>query len=645
MRLLQSLKQTEINGNPAQLRAIEHGDGAACVIAGPGSGKTFVIIKRIIRLIEKGVKPGEILVISFTKAAAIEMQQRFIKETDSMYPEVLFGTFHSIFYQIIKAGMTNYSEPVTIMRETDKYIFMCQVLKVLKSRLKEQKKTDHKIDLPEISFDKDTVKALIAEISRIKNDGNKPELCDESVPLREYFTDIFEDYTSIMRSRNMIDFEDMVLICHELLRKNRGLLSLYRNAFRYILIDEYQDINKMQFEVIRLLSGDNSNLFVVGDDDQSIYGFRGSKPEFMLDFKKYFPGAKEILLDRNYRCGKDILDASLKVINENTDRFKKDIKSGLSGKNGKVNGLVFENKEEQYEFIYESLKNKTFSECAVIFRTNLEATSLAKFLISKNIPCYYKEKIELFQDRKAVKEVLSYLKFAYKTGLREDFLVLMNNPLRFIERDSVKNEMVREEDLLKYYSSKGNLYMLGVIQKLFKDIRMIQGLRPYLAIHYIRKVVGFDKFLKEKYSHDKKTLEESLGNLDKLMEICRGFKDKEALWEYLESENRLKEEVKVTAKTAKDGVRLMTMHASKGLEFRYVYLPDLNEGIIPSRKSITAQAIEEERRMLYVAMTRAKDELTMSFIKGTENNPMRMSGFLRPIRNLFSENYENKIQA
>ncbi len=628
---------SNLNGNPSQLRAIEHGVGAACVIAGPGSGKTFVIIRRIIRLIEKGVNPGEILVITFTKAAAIEMQQRFIKETNSMYPEVLFGTFHSCFYNIIKSGITNYDTPVSIMTENDKYRLLTHVIKVLQSKIKEKRKENQNTEASYINYDQDTLRGIISEISKIKNDGESPENADNSVPLKEYFSEIYREYTNLLRDRNLIDFEDMVLMCYQLLKKRPDLLKKYQSIFKYILIDEYQDINRMQFEVIRLLSGENGNLFVVGDDDQSIYGFRGSKPELMMDFCEIFKNSEKILLDRNYRCGSDILNVSLKVINENKHRFKKDIKSGIPDKRGVVTGAVFVDKAAQYNYVLEEIKKKNLTECAVIFRTNLEATSFARFLISNNIPCSYRERIEFFHEKKVIKSVLSYLRFVSGNRSRRDFFVLMNQPVRYIARDSVRNEPVTEEGIIKYYSDRKKIYMLGVVQKLFRDLKMIEKLRPYLAIHYVRKVVGFDKYLREEFSSDRKKLEEELNDLDKFMDSCKRFKNHKELWDYLENQEKIKNDIKTNSNSVKNGVKLMTMHASKGLEFPCVFLPDLNEGIIPSRKSITPEEIEEERRMLYVAMTRAKDELHLSYIRGTKENPMRMSGFLRPVMKIFDD--------
>ena len=632
------MNQNNITGNPAQLRAIEHGAGAACVIAGPGSGKTYVIIKRVIRLIEKGISPNEILVITFTKAAAITMQHRFTKETQSMYPEVLFGTFHSCFYQILKSVPSARGGPLTIITEKEKYSYLSKVLIDLQEKQKLQCKSDSKKQIScDVSFDKDTLKSLLSEISKIKNEGEEPSSVNAQVPMHELFPVIYSEYTSLMKEQRKIDFDDMVLLCHELLQSDRDLLIQYQNKFRYILIDEYQDINRMQFEVVRLLCGKENNLFVVGDDDQAIYGFRGSRPEFMLEFKNYFPEAKEILLDVNYRCGGAILDASLKVIAENKKRFIKDIKTGIPSNKGTVIGLTFDNKKDEQEAIVKLIKGQKLSDIAIIFRTNMEATSMAQFLLARKIPCSYKERAELFHEKDWIQTVLSYLKFACDGQARSDFLKIMNKPLRYFSRDCAENVKVQEKELIEFYRKKGRFSMLNEVQKLFRDVQMVKKLKPKYAAHYVRKVIGVDKYFKDKYVGNRKKYEEIMKDMDELLNLLSGFSCYNELSEYLEEQELIREEITKDKMMAKDGVQLMTMHASKGLEYNMVILPDLNEGIVPSRKSIGVSDIEEERRMLYVAMTRAKEKLYMTYVNGTADNPMRMSGFLRPIRNIFDD--------
>jgi len=630
------------------MRAIEHDRGPACVIAGPGSGKTFVIIKRVVRLIEKGISPSHILIITFTKQAAIEMQQRFIKETNSMYPEVLFGTFHSVFYQILKVSSPKKAEPVTLISEKQKYIFMSEILSELRQMILAKSKGAGTLNNPlydssSFEYNKDTIKTLISEISRLKNEGNtdpedKSFEYDKSIQLGEYFPYIFREYDNLLKQLNLIDFDDMVLMCYKLLRENKEILEAWQEKFKYILIDEYQDINNMQFKVVRLLSKKHENLFVVGDDDQSIYGFRGSSPKFMLMFDKYYKNAEKIILDVNYRCAPEILKVSLKVINENNNRFRKNIKAGSLGIKGQCKLLSFSEKSMQSDAIIKQIRGITggdnplfdHKDIAVIFRTNIEASAMALIFTENKIPFFYKEKIVSPYDKPYIKDLVSYLDFACGGFKRGDFLKIMNKPLRYITRDCLMSETVSENEILMYYKRQGKLRMMDRIQRFFRDIKMVQKLKPYLAINFVRKVMGYDNYIKEKYGKDRTSLKEITEEINNFEETVKSFTTYKQLKAFLEDIASDYEKIK-GSNLDKSGVRIMTMHASKGLEFKVVFLPDLNEGIIPSRKSISDESIEEERRMLYVAMTRAKEKLYLSYINGGKSNPMRMSHFLTPI--------------
>ena len=612
-----------MNCNPAQKRAIEHEKGPAYVIAGPGSGKTFVIIQRIISLIRKGVDPGSILTITFTKAAAIEMQQRFIKETDSMYPEVLFGTFHSIFYHILDTGR------LSIIRESEKYKILSHVL--------------HGKD-----YDGEIIKLILSEISRLKNSGGNANDRDKSVPFYEDFPEIMHEYASILKEQNLIDFDDMVLQCRDYLIKRPDIRGKWQERLRYIQIDEYQDINMAQFEVVKLLLSKERNLFVVGDDDQSIYGFRGSNPKLMLGFRDYFEDSKEIILDTNYRCAPKILEASKLVINENKVRFKKNIRAGINSNTGLITGKAFKEKSEQYRYIINEIKafskdtdgnvkKKDLSDISIIVRTNMEATIIAKMLNDADVPCSYKERMIFLHEKPPVKDIISYMAFIFDGQKRSDFLRIMNKPVRYISRSALNDERIDEKDLLVYYAKQSKLNMTTTVQKLFKDLKLMSKLSPRGAIRFIRGYMGYDKYLKDKYCCNDRILQEYMKDLDDFEKLCESFMDYSDIKEYTDQLNKQLEDMKNVRVTDKKGVRVMTMHASKGLEFKKVYLPDLNEGIIPSRKSITDEEIEEERRMLYVAMTRAKEELHLSYVEGTKENPMRISCFLRPVRFLFQD--------
>ncbi len=603
------------------MEAILHKDGPAMVLAGPGSGKTFVIVERLLQLItHSGVDPASILVITFTKAAAIEMQQRFMKITDSSYPEVNFGTFHSVFYQIIRRS--NPHTQLKIITENNKY----RIIRDICLKLKGQGiiKSSEIEDILEISGD------IISEISRVKNTLQDPEDNILSGSAKRCFKHIYENYNKALSEFELIDFDDMLLSCFKLFEENKEALTLWQKKFQYILIDEYQDINLLQYKIIYKMC-ETKNLFVVGDDDQSIYGFRGSDPSIMQqfpgEFKAYDP--RIINLDTNYRCGKLILENALKVIEENRVRFKKFLNAAESNGEGRVIPRRYVSKMQQNMAIVSFLKSYKgpLDSIAFIFRTNQEAKSLACILKSENIPTNLESKASDFSQSSAVKLCADYLSFSCVEKRREFFYRIMNKPMRYISRECAQSEIVSEFKVKSFY--KGNSEKIKVIDKLFRQIGIISKMRPSLSIRFLRNEIGIDNLFPGE-----------IDDLNELSEKALEFQANTDLLHYLET---LKEEgdadKNAKSKPSKKGcVKLLTMHGSKGLEFDVVWLPNLNEGIIPSRSSVTKEQIEEERRMLYVGMTRAKSALIMSYLTGSAENPMLPSRFLRPIKNL----WENK---
>ena len=618
------MKNNNFQGNSAQMMAISHYKGPAMVLAGPGSGKTFVIVSRIRYLIEvRGVVPSSILVITFTKAAALEMQQRFMKNTDSSYPEVTFGTFHSIFYQIIKNSGHYNSKHLEIANESFKQKIIYNILFSIAEKdplLKE-----------EMDSDTDICKNVLSEISRIKNSSLKSDDCNSCFAFSKHFKEIFEKYKRALKEFEKIDFDDMILLCYELLSEDEALLELCRKKYRFILIDEYQDINLMQYKVIELLIGKEKNLFIVGDDDQSIYGFRGSEPRFMLEFADSFKDddPKTYNLNINYRCGSDILNNALLVIGENKERLLKDLKANGSNGPGCLVPLKFTTKENQYNSIKTFLlrQKDNLSNISIICRTNSECMSIAAMLKEEKIPTNLDECSKSFLEAESVMVLINYLKFSCVERRREFFYKFMNKPLRYISREAVPTEIVNEMAVKRFY--KSNKRMLEEVNKLFSQINMISHMRPSLSVRYIRKEIGIDRaFPKEKEQ------------LDEFEKLARTFEDTKSLLNEMDKKMVEKADDKgVKKRNNGNFVKLLTMHGSKGLEFDMVWIPDLNEGIIPSRGAATDSQIEEERRMLYVAMTRAKQALMISFVTGTKENAMLPSRFLRPIRSKWTLKY------
>ncbi|MDE6984592.1 MAG: ATP-dependent helicase, partial [Lachnospiraceae bacterium] len=352
-------------GNEAQHRAISHGAGAMLVLAGPGSGKTFVVTQRVKYLIEHHhVRPKDILVITFTKAAATEMQERFGKLSGGRNYPVHFGTFHSVFFQILRHTYRFTAQ--NIIREGDKYKLLTQILGGMPAEIRSQYQPDDSTD---------TLQRLLSEISTVKNNGITPQQIRSTTVSQTEFEYIFQMYKQEMNRSKRIDFDDMVLLCRDLLAARPETLRLWQQRFQYILVDEFQDICPLQYEVVRMLAKPQDNLFIVGDDDQSIYGFRGSRPEIMLNFTRDYPGAEQVLLDVNYRSRRDIVDVAGKLIAHNQMRFDKKVRT-QNEQLGGVKIYSFHSKLRQAENIallikqYMTQPDARYSDIAILYRTN-----------------------------------------------------------------------------------------------------------------------------------------------------------------------------------------------------------------------------------------------------------------------------------
>ncbi len=600
--------------NPSQVQAVIHKDGPCMVLAGPGSGKTLTITKRIEYLIGKHhVSPEEILVITFTKAASIEMKERFVRLCGQKAGPVTFGTFHGIYYGILKwAYRMNASN---ILSEEQKY----QLLKQVIGRME--------IDIDD---EKDFLQGIAGEIGNIKNN---------QIPLAEYeslncseevFREIFEQYEKERKRLKKIDFDDMLVLVYELFKKRPDILSMWQRKFRYILIDEFQDINQVQYDVIRMLAAPENNLFIVGDDDQSIYRFRGARPDIMLGFKKDYPDTKEILLDVNYRSTKAIVNGAARVIRHNVNRYPKQIiTTNEQGETVHIQEVRHPIEESKYVVsqIQEAKKRGIpSSEIAVLFRTNVEARALAETFMEYNMPFRMKERMPNLYEHFIAQDLTTYLKMALGDRSRKSFLAIMNRPNRYIGRDSVEGTTISFESLRKFYCDKD--WMLDRIDQLEVDFRILKNMAPYGAIQYIRKHIGYDEFLKEYAAFRKINMEDLKEVLREIEERAKAFRTIEEwfthIGEYSEELKRQSQQ----KETDPEAITFMTMHGSKGLEFDLVFIIGANETITPYKKAETKEEVEEERRMFYVAMTRARKKLIISYTKERNGKSMAQSRFV-----------------
>ena len=603
--------------NEAQKKAAAHGRGPLLVLAGPGSGKTLVITSRTKYLIEEcQVPPEHILVITFTKAAAVSMRERFYGLMRGKRPPVTFGTFHAVFFQILKHAYGYTADAVA--REEQK----CQFIRETAKKLG--------IDAPD---EAEFIRGMLGEISYVKNEGIEPEHCLSSSCPREVFPRFFREYDRRMKAEGLLDFDDMLIYCRELLTERKDILGAWQQKYRYILVDEFQDANSVQYEIVRMLAGPSGNLFLVGDDDQSIYRFRGANPKLMRQFTEDYPEAGTVLLDINYRSGADILEKSSNLISHNRDRFKKQIRP-YRETSIPVQIHSFPDVAKENEFLLQNIKEKheagiSYRELAVLFRTNIQPRQLLEKLMAHHIPFRVRDGLPDIYSHFIARNLIAYIRLGMGERSRDLFLAVMNRPNRYISREAVDKPRIFFADLLNYYS--GKKWMEERIHAFEEDVGCLEGMTPYTAVHYIRKVIGYEAYLKEYAKERGINQEELLDILEELQEAAKEYTSYEAWFFHIEDYKREWSGQMEQLAVDREAVQLMTMHSSKGLEFGTVYITEANEGLNPYKRSVTEEEIEEERRLFYVAMTRAKDELHICTVQercGRRSQPSRFLGEL-----------------
>ena len=603
--------------NKSQIQAIAHGTGPCMVLAGPGSGKTAVIIQRTIDLIEKShVKPENILVITFTKAAATEMKQRFLHRMGAGQSGVTFGTFHGIFFTVLKYAY-HYSA-ANIIGEEQRYALLRDVC--------------HSMHL-QYEDEAEFFSGIFAEISKVKNERIPLESYYSSLCGEEVFRDIFKAYQSRMQKNGLLDFDDMLVYTYELFTQRKDILAMWQQKFQYILIDEFQDINQLQYDIIRMLALPENNLFIVGDDDQSIYRFRGSKPEIMLHFGEDYKKAKKVVLDVNYRCTKDIVEKSLRLIGHNSNRYPKDIRANSEAEDG-VTLCSFDNTAKEAAFIIEQIKKsiekgQRYSDFAVLFRTNIQPQYLMEQLLSHNIPFHTKDALPNLYNHWMVRDILAYLTIGKGSRRRKDFLQILNKPKRYLSRESLTDEVVDFLEWEKLYEEQP--WIAERVVKLSYDVKLLEKMSPYAAINYIRRGIGYEDYLREYATDHNRKPEELLDILDQIQESAKGFASVDKwvfhMKEYEEQLTRMARQKNANP----NSVELATFHSAKGLEFANVFIMEVNESWVPYRKSVLERDIEEERRLLYVGLTRAKEKLWISYVKEIHNKSSEPSRFIKEI--------------
>ncbi len=584
--------------NDKQKEAVMHVDGPCLVLAGAGSGKTKVLTERIVNLINNGVSPYNILAITFTNKAAREMRERVYNSIEEEANKIFIGTFHSLGLKIVRenASVIGYSNNVTILDRDDVNTLIKRFMKELNLD------TEHY-----------PVKSILNKISFAKNEGLSPEEFDKfaKAPLDMAACKVYKMYESALKRSNSVDFDDLLILPLKIFKKDKSVLEKYQEHFKYILVDEYQDTNMVQYDMCKLLASKYRNLFVVGDMDQSIYSFRFANYMNVINFEKDNKDAKVIVLDENYRSTNNILNAANDVIKNNKERKEKNLWSS-KGNGDKIKYIRCDNELEEASTVVRLTKElldkgEKPSEIAVLYRTNGQSRVFEEAFLKENIPfkivgSYF------FYNRKEIKDLISYMHLIYNNNDDASLERVINVPRRGIGSKTIERlrseASISDKSMFEVVSSGKELGFKNLIIDLTNESKNtdLVGL-----VDVILDKTGIRKELEEKNDLES---EIRLENLNEFKSIALAFQEKGifSLEEFLENISLVSD--KNEYKEVDDGINLMTLHSAKGLEFNDVFLVGMEEGIFPHNRSFESESeLEEERRLCYVGITRAKEHL------------------------------------
>lgn len=641
--------------NRGQSDAMGHSEGPCVVIAPPGSGKTFVLTGRICELVKKhGILPEKILVITFTRAAAEQMRKRYREMSGETNNQVTFGTFHSVFFRILRQSLQMgamlggvCADHLQILSEQEKNRILTAIVNSIKTEREELPDTEQMREF--ISKKKNRIEAESETASVPETQGSIME-------------SVFWSYCAECARRGYLDYEDIIIACKEMLEKkqNEHVLKFWQERFPYILIDEFQDISPMQFSVIRMLAEPRQNLFVVGDDDQAIYGFRGSDSKLMLELSRFYPDIRTLFLTVNYRSGERIIRTADRLICHNQLRYPKTI-SAAKNEGGAVRVVVCTDAEQQSRCLLGRLTEKPQGESlAVIVRTNAQAAAVRRMIERAGMRYAKTDRAKAPERHPAARDVLAYFCLAgigadaatNPAGIGADaalgqeerleaMLLIANKPDRAIAREAIVQCAGDPDQLLAFY--EGNALMQGVVTKWKKQLAVLAQMPPHAAVRYVQKGIGYEEYILRQSGRSRAAQEEALQILSDLHQEARRFTDMREWMSAIRGNSQAEggsamQESSVTQEgtaTQEDSnaIHVLTMHACKGLEYDHVVIPDVCEGLMPYKRAFLPEDIEEERRLLYVAMTRARKTLLMTCIHKQGDPKMQMSRFMKEILN------------
>jgi DNA helicase II / ATP-dependent DNA helicase PcrA len=627
---LQRLMQSGIYLDETQMKAVSTTEGPLLVLSGAGSGKTRVLTARTAYMIcERNIHPASIMLVTFTTKAAKEMKQRL-----HTYPEIrqdyisflVTGTFHSIFYRMI-----SHFNP--------ERWHINRLLKWEWQREQIIKEAGRELGLDEREFAYDQA---LQQISYWKNTLLTPKDVAPQSQWEERVSYLYKRYEELKTERGQFDFDDMLLGCYEMLLENPDLLARYQERFHYFLIDEFQDINKVQYEIMKMLSNHTKNLCVVGDDDQSIYAFRGSNPSFILEFDKEYPEAQIITLSENYRSSHAIVTTANKVISLNKHRRKKQMRAQFDNHHLPLFFFPYD-EEEEATMVVEDIKERIRQgdephDFAILYRTHAASRAIFERLSQCGLPFIVEQDSESFYQRRIVRCLLAYLRLSLNPNNEEamnDLLVAL-----FLKQSALQElkaiSILEDCSLVKALTKLTNIqpFQQKKLRKIVPLFKTLAALKPIVALETIEKEMGFEDFIKKR-GNEGNVMEKGSDDLRDLKVVAKKFKTISAFLSHVDEMIQATSDAKQFSKQQTNAIQLTTIHRAKGLEYKYVYILGAVDGCLPHDYALDAYRngdelpLEEERRLMYVAMTRAKEAL---FISVPEMRRMRKAHTSRFIK-------------
>lgn len=620
-----------LDGN--QAAAVTETEGPILVLAGAGSGKTRVLTARTAYMLDvRGIAPSEIMLVTFTTKAAQEMKSRLLRYPNMKsqhLSKLVSGTFHSIFYRILMhADGARWNGDRLLKKEWQRE-------RIIKDAGRElglsEKDFPFDLTLQQIGFWKNS----LLDPADVKPDSD----WEETALL------LYERYESYKQRQGLFDFDDMLTGCHELFRTSPQILEMYQDRFRYFLIDEFQDINKVQYELIKMLSAKTKNVCAVGDDDQTIYSFRGSSPEFLLNFEHDFPGARLVMLSQNYRSSNEIVTAANRIISFNKKRRRKEMAAQASAGIPPVVFFPYD-EEEEATMVVSDIQEKIAAgadpgDFAILYRTHAASRAVFERLASSNLHFRIEQDAESFYERRTVKTILGFLSLAVDEDDIQAVasvlpaLFLKQEVLSDIKAATILDDCSALEALGKVKTA--HAFQVKKLKSALEAVKSMRTLPPYAAIEKIEKELGFLDYLKKRGSEGNK-LEKGSDDVQDLKVAAKLFDSIPALLEHASHMSAMNREIKNLSKHFASAITLSTIHRAKGLEYKTVYILGAVDGSLPhdyaleSLRNGDSAPIEEERRLFYVAITRAMERLYISVPSKRRNRAANPTRFLTPVR-------------